>query len=418
MSKNKMIRTVAVMMLWGVATVMVTPISAAAPAADGGADFYTPPTPLPSGAPGDVIRTEPSVDAIIPGTGAVVDARVTRVMYRSENVADEPVAVTGTLLVPNLPWAGQGPRPLVAFAPGTQGLGDQCAPSKLMTYGQEYENLQVGPLLVAGYSVAMTDYVGLGTPGTHTYLNRVDGGRALLNMARAARSMNSEDVTPASPLALWGYSQGGQAAGAAAELASTYAPELEFAGAFAGSPAPDLTDLADYGDRSILSGGIGWVVSGLIAAYPEHDTALLSIFNDAGREILARSQNYCVFDAVRMSPFGTTTDYTRDGRSISEYMNTEPLSSLVAAQRLGTLKPTMPVFVGQNLGDDIVAARGTERLEREWCEMGVHVQSANLAVPQILPKTGLGHVIGFVTAVPALQWLKDRFDGAVAPSNC
>ncbi|MGV8871254.1 MAG: lipase family protein [Rhodococcus sp. (in: high G+C Gram-positive bacteria)] len=400
----------------GLTGALVGPVATAAPVAV--SDFYGPPAPLPLAAPGTVIRTELSVDAVIPGTGALVDAHATRVMYVSRDVQDQPTAVTGTLLVPTMPWTGVGPRPLVAFGPGTQGLGDQCAPSKLMTFGQEYENLQIGPLLALGYSVAVTDYQGLGTPGVHPYLNRVAGGRALLDMARAARSMDEHGVSPDAPLALWGYSQGGQASGAAAELASTYAPELTFVGAFAGSPAPDLTDLADFGDQSILSGGIGWVVAGLIAAYPDHAGELLSIFNPAGLEILDRSQNYCVYDALQMNPFGSTTAYTKDGRPISAYMHTEPLASLVAAQRLGTLRPAMPVFVGQNRGDDLVAARGTVRLQQEWCDMGVRVQSLNLDVPQILPKTALGHVIGLVTVFPALQWLKDRFDGVAAPSNC
>ncbi|GGF31676.1 lipase family protein [Williamsia phyllosphaerae] len=419
MYRRHVTRTIAVAtVLFAVLGVAATPVVVAAPTPNVGTDFYRPPVPLPVGAPGDVLRTAPSVDALIPGTGAVIDARVTRVMYLSQNVKDQPVAVTGTLLVPTRPWTGKRPRPVVAMAPGTQGMGDQCAPSKLMVFGQEYENLQIGLLLASGYSVALTDYMGLGTPGVHPYLNRVDAGRALLDIARAAGSMGSQGVSRDAPIALWGYSQGGQASGAAAELASSYAPELPFVGAFVGAPAPDLNDLAEYGDRSVLSGGIGWVISGFVAAYPEHARELLSVFNARGRELLYRSQSYCVFNALQMNPFGSTTDYTRDGRSISAYLRTEPLKSLTAAQTLGNLTPSMPVYVGQNLGDDLVAARGTLRLQRAWCSRGVTVESANLPLPQILPKTALGHVLGLATVAPALQWLQARFSGTEPPSNC
>ena len=398
--------------------VCVAPSAGASSGPVGAADFYTPPTPMPKLGPGSVVRAEPSVDAVIPGTPAVVDAEVTRLMYTSTNVADDSVAVTGTLLVPRLSRAGTQPRPLVALGPGTQGLGDQCAPSKLMTFGQEYENLQIGALLAAGYSVAVTDYIGLGTPGVHPYLNRVDEGRALLDIARAARSMTAQGMSADAPVALWGYSQGGHAAGAAAELASSYAPELPIVGAFVGAPAPNLFDLAEYGDGSVLSGGIGWVVSGLMAAYPDRADELLSIFNAQGRELLARSQEYCVYDALRMNPFGSTTSYTRDGQPISAYLDTEPLATLAAAQSLGTLTPSMPIYLAQNAGDDFVAARGTAALGRDWCAGGATVQSLLVPIPEILPKTGLGHILGIPTFLPALQWLEGRFDKIPAPSSC
>ncbi len=93
------------------------PTSTAAPAA------------LPP-ANGDVIRTEPSVFYVDPPLKTVrAQAAVQRVMYRSVNSAGVPVAVTGTVLVPSTPWIGAGARPLVGYGVGTQGQGDQCAPS-------------------------------------------------------------------------------------------------------------------------------------------------------------------------------------------------------------------------------------------------------------------------------------------------
>ena len=40
------------------------------------------------------------------------------------------MAVTGTYFEPYNDWPGQGPRPLIVYGPGTQGQGDQCAPSR------------------------------------------------------------------------------------------------------------------------------------------------------------------------------------------------------------------------------------------------------------------------------------------------
>ena len=60
-------------------------------------------------------------------------------------------------------------------------------------------------LLDDGYRVVVTDYMGLGTDGLHTYLNRVDQGHALIDAARAT-------AKPHEKVAFWGYSQGGGAA--------------------------------------------------------------------------------------------------------------------------------------------------------------------------------------------------------------
>ncbi|MET0796278.1 MAG: lipase, partial [Rhodococcus sp. (in: high G+C Gram-positive bacteria)] len=104
------------------------------------ADFYTPPSELPAGANGDLIKSEPSPLLLsVPGSNGAWPATATKIMYRSEDAKGAPVAVTGTFLEPSNPWTGQGARPLVAAAVGTHGQGDQCAPSKLFNTGIEYQ---------------------------------------------------------------------------------------------------------------------------------------------------------------------------------------------------------------------------------------------------------------------------------------
>ncbi|CAB0737783.1 lipase [Corynebacterium diphtheriae] len=47
-------------------------------------------------------------------------------------------------------------RPAVLLAPGTQGAGDQCAPSKLLTQGAKYEMLPATLLLSRGWTAVNT----------------------------------------------------------------------------------------------------------------------------------------------------------------------------------------------------------------------------------------------------------------------
>ena len=49
----------------------------------------------------------------------------------------------------------------------------------------EYEMSTADALLSRGYAVVMPDYEGLGTPGVHTYVNRLAEAHAVLDAARA-----------------------------------------------------------------------------------------------------------------------------------------------------------------------------------------------------------------------------------------
>ena len=389
-------------------------VAAAAPtgSASGHDAFYLPPDPRPGGASGDVLRAEPVV-------APALDALATRVMYRSENATGGPIAVTGTVFVPSRPWAGDGPRPTVVLGPGTQGMGDQCAPSKLTNHLQEYEYLHIVPLLARGYAVAMTDYEGLGTPGGHPYLNRVSQGHAMLDMARAALRLTDRGIDEGTRIGFWGYSQGGMSSAAAAELADTYAPELPVVAAVAGSPPASLADLAVAGDGSLLSGGIGWVVNGFAAAYPQVREELFGAFNPAGRDILARAETYCVYDAPRMNPFFPTAWYTVDGRPIADHLAAEPWASLVREQELGNIAPTIPTFVAQNATDDFVQVSGVDAMVGKWCAGGTSVTYRRYAVPPVLRGTGAGHGIGLLpAAVEGLDWMDRRFAGAPDEGTC
>jgi pimeloyl-ACP methyl ester carboxylesterase len=90
--------------------------------------------------------------------------------------------------------------------------------------------------------VAATDYEGLGTPGIHPYLVGQSEAQSVLDSARAARELVGRDAS--NQVAVVGYSQGGQAALFATQIAESYAPELFVAGAVAAAPVTSLDELA------------------------------------------------------------------------------------------------------------------------------------------------------------------------------
>ncbi|MFH8704336.1 lipase family protein [Streptomyces rubrogriseus] len=391
--------------------------------------FYTPPSELP-GADGTLIRHEPLPLALsLPGIDGPLPGRATRLMYKSTDANGEAVAVTGAYIEPAAKLRGDGPRPLVAVAPGTMGQGDQCAASMALEHplqlnGQTvsvgYEDLSVYRLLLRGVAVVVTDYVGLGTTDRlHTYVNRVDGAHAVLDAVRAARALDSASVTSGSRVGLFGYSQGGGATAAAAELQPSYAPDVQLAGTYAGAPPADLTEVTKAIDGSDLAGALGWSLNGFLQTEPALRPIADRYINEAGQEALKDLSTMCVGDALFGYGGDSSTDWTKTGQSISDVIRAEPaLQSFLAEQRIGSSEPGSPVRVATGVSDDLVPHGQARRLAVDWCGKGAKVTY----VPVLLPGVGSGLLNHFAPLLAdqgnAIAWLTDRLSGEPAGSNC
>ncbi|MBB3049863.1 hypothetical protein FHS23_000858 [Prauserella isguenensis] len=386
-----------------------TPAGATSPATAASDEFYTPPSPLPDGEPGDVVRHEETAFFLDPLKLTRAPADAQRVMYRSTDTHGDANAVTGTVLTPHREWSGPGERPIVGYAAGTQGMGDHCAPSKAMAAGMEYEGVFIAGMLAQGYAVAITDYEGLGTPGVHTYVNRKATAHAVLDMVRAARQLPDADLPSDGPVLTAGYSQGGGASAAAAELQPSYAPDVDLIGSFAGAPPADLSAVAEQLDGHYASVFLLFAVASMHEAYPE--LGIEDILNEKGREVHEQVEERCTGDGLLGHPFTRTSELTVDGRPIGDYLAEEPFHSAVEEQRIGTLKPEVPVYVAHSRLDEIVPYAQGRDTARSWCEQGATVQFDTLAIPT--------HVGGYVSAYPrAYAWLDQRVRGEAAPTNC
>nr|WP_228047562.1 lipase family protein [Saccharopolyspora sp. HNM0983] len=369
--------------------------------------FYEPPQELPAGN-GELVRSEPAEYYLDPLKAVPADADVQRIMYRSTDGVGEPTAITGTVITPRGEWSGEGQRPVIGYAPGTQGIGDHCAPSRQLANGTEYEGVFVQAMLAKGYAVAMTDYEGLGTPGTHTYVNREVSGHAVLDAVRAAQRLPDGDAPAGGPVALYGYSQGGGATAAAAELAGSYAPELDIRGAAAGAVPAELGELGRNLEGGLYSAFLGYATAGIAEG---GGIDLDEYLNEDGQEYRADLEQACTIEAVGRFAFTDTSELTTDGRPLTDYLDEEPFARLVDEQRLGRGKPAFPVLVSQSRFDDVIAYEQSQRLAEQWCAAGGDVQFA--------PNLGPTHVGGAVAGFPrAFAWLDERLAGEPSTPNC
>ncbi|WP_198379027.1 alpha/beta fold hydrolase [Burkholderia ubonensis] len=191
---------------------------------DGGVpDFYTWNQVLPSQA-GKLLRSE----SLTAKQSLASAGQNIRILYTSVNTLNHhATAVSGALFLPK----GTPPRdgwPLLAWAHGTVGIADICAPSFAGRSPRDVAYLN--HWLDQGYAVVATDYQGLGTPGPHPYFDYKATAYDLLDSIRAVQRGNFH---VSKRVVLIGQSQGGGATLEAATNAKEYAPDLNIVGAVA-----------------------------------------------------------------------------------------------------------------------------------------------------------------------------------------
>ncbi|MBM4518874.1 lipase [Rhodococcus hoagii] len=299
----------------------------------------------------DVASTPGAVTAVemLPASswipGAVTGTKVT---YTTTGPLGRSATSIGAVFLP----PGEPPPggwPVVSWAHGTVGIADRCSPTVTGKIGGPY----LAHWLSQGYAVVATDYVGLGTPGLHPYLDGPTEANSVIDMVRAARA-----VEPAlSPRwIVLGQSQGGQAALFTAARATGRAPELDFRGAVAtGAPSnlENLTTLVTPGfPRLPLEGStvfVSYILAGLRAARPDIDVD--RFLTPVGRDALAAAETEC-YETMAPKLAGVSI-----GSLVSRPLD-DP--ALLAAVRDMLEVPTTgydrPVFLGQGLTDDIVPA--------------------------------------------------------------
>ncbi|NMO05075.1 alpha/beta fold hydrolase [Gordonia sp. TBRC 11910] len=394
--------------------------AAVAPTASA-ADFYLPPTKF-ADTPGSIIRSQPSPLLLqIPGIPNQWPGTGTRIMYTSTYQDGKPAAVTGTVVEPTAAWRGRGPRPTVVLGPGTVGQGDQCAGSKMISFPMSidpskpslavnYSGLEMNLLLLNGVRVVMTDYIGMGTPGIHTYVNRAEEGHAMLDAARAA--LRIAKAPKNSPIGLAGYSQGGGAAASAAELASTYAPDLNVKATYAGAPPADLAKVIDRIDGTFIVGGIGYAINGLAARYPKLGPILAKETNAQGKATLKAVATQCIGDTGLSFGFQRTNQWTRTGESLSSVIKRYPeVAKMVDDQRIGKLKPNAPVLLEGGFNDDVIPYGQVAQLYRDWKAQGADVTMVSNGIPPIFPGLVVNHALPMLTTLlPGMNFLMSNFE--------
>jgi fermentation-respiration switch protein FrsA (DUF1100 family) len=360
--------------------------------------FYS--TPLPAAQPnGSLISAQPYP--------APPFATAFRVLYVSTDIDGRKIPVSGVIYLPKTP-APAGGRDIVAWAHPTTGIAPGCAPSldrhNLMGLSLPESIPGLRRFIKAGDIVTATDYPGLGTPSMHPYLVGVSEGRSIIDLVRAARHLPGADA--GRRYAVWGHSQGGQAALFAGQIASAYAPSLSLMGVAAAAPPTDLgPELTSRHASKLLT---AYVYRSWSAVY---HVPITSIVAPQAVRATDHAASKCINSVGQYIVAGRAASALAKGYLAWPPQATPPWPALFTENSPGHAPPGAPLLIVQGTADTTVKPKYTQAFVAKLCRRH--------AVLDYVETPGAGHVfIGYKSAKLVAGWIASRFAGAVAPDTC
>ncbi|MET8424960.1 lipase family protein [Nocardia sp. NPDC004860] len=248
--------------------------------------------------------------------------------YTTVDQRESPARAGAALYLPSgLP--PQGGWPLVVWAHGTTGIGNDCAPSHRPQ--SDRNRSYFNQILDRGYAVLAPDYQGLGTGGNFSYYNAAVEGRSILDSITAVRGL---PVPLSAHWVLIGQSEGAHAVMSAAALyARNPAAVRGLTGVIATglrtNPAKSLREMFRRGTTGSENqvGYAGYYLAALEGLAPGTVTPYLS---DFGRQYVEKAATACLSDLVAAAggrrpealvadPDNPTPTFEADIRSLVSY---------------------------------------------------------------------------------------------------
>jgi pimeloyl-ACP methyl ester carboxylesterase len=391
----------------------------------------------PDGKLGQVIKKE-RIETSVKG------AEAWRIAYISSDVAGRKTISTGAIISP----VGSAPkegRPILAWAHGTTGSAQNCGPSQIIdptaplneyflidgNSWTDYGIPNVEQFIKEGYVIVATDYQGLGGGGRHQYAVAATNGRDVINSARAASSM--KEVGAGKKTIIYGWSQGGGAAIAAASLPDyqaqqgTAADGLQYLGFVALAPDDQAAVLRnpptdEAGANKLINEFtqanvpnvflFAHYVMGLWgtqAAYP--NLKLTDILTDQGAKFVDKlASNKCVHVMADSFNYAYGDQY----KSLLKPQAGNSLAWIKAFVdgSVKPVKPVAPVVIYWGTKDTAVPPIEHQLYQKQMCAMGANVERIQL------PGEQTHFTTPGISAPMYLAWVKDRVAGKPLANGC
>ncbi|MEJ5996696.1 lipase family protein [Corynebacterium sp. H130] len=336
-----------------------------------------------------------------------------RFEYVTTDSHGHQLTATGAVIRSSFPWE-HGERPVIGFAPSTQGVAQHCDPSHSSAIGfklfldqprdaiMAYELPVMLAFLRQGCDVVFIDYPRDPDAGVQYYVDHIAAGQSLYDALRAARQLG---ISQEQPIGLWGFSQGGGAVGWCVEN-----PDLPAQAAVVGAPPSTLLDVMGHVDGSLVTGTLAYSFMGLMAETPDLWEVLWPLLNEHGRKQVLANIGTCAGGTVLVSGWEHTRDWTVDGRSFSEVVSEIPLvRAALERQELGHSAPATPVRLWGSRNDDVIPVGQVRTLRDRWLALGGTVSYTESRLVRLPGRTSLNHFLPYYLSVPQqMEWLLDH----------
>lgn len=289
------------------------------------------------------------------------------ITYTSRGTQSEPIVTSGYLLLPK----GKAPKegwPILAWAHGTTGVADTCAPSGDYTGGPVHAYKQVAAKaldawLARGYAVVAPDYQGLGTPGRHPYMNAQSQLYTVVDAVRATHLLCPYKFSK--NWYVMGHSQGGTASLKVAADGQKDAPEFNLRGAIALAPGGyQYANIAEYvaSNHQITTDVAAFFPIVLLGAEAA-DPSLISenFISQDMKAVLNYARKRCLSELQSDLKTAPKTVFKPN-------VNLTPLTSYLKKQSIENMIPSVPILIIQGEKDQLVDYRGTYAYYEQICK--------------------------------------------------
>ena len=376
-------------------------------------------------------QTNQNFDAAVTST---VQKRLIR--YTSSNGQSNDVPIYARVY---LPQDQTKPMPLLVFAPGTTGVGDDCAASLENPAKRNWANYDSLLLAYAsqGYAVVTTDYEGMRDPNRiHHYMVGELEGRAMLDAIRAVKNLDATKSTVNTDNSfVTGYSQGGHAAFWADQIQSSYAPDLTLKGSVGFGPVTDVEQtLADINRGA----NINWFGPYVLVSYTDWYKRIYPLErilqNRWIPNLRADVLRECIDTVNRHWPNNIGANrasavYTPEFLQALKngLRNTNPYKQLgedMYTNIVGLVKTSTPKRINQGKHDNVILSAQSEAALRRFCQHGNVVQyvsydTSRYGVTYYDSKGSVDHYRTMSASFfDTIAWMNDRLADKPAPSSC
>ena len=222
----------------------------------------------------------------------------------------------------------------------------------------------------------------------------------MIDAVRAARALGDR-VGAGSRYAIIGYSQGGQAALFANQIAASWAPELRLVGTVAGAPPVELATWLAALTGPEWDWLVAMVVAGFEAVDPSADPALvLSASGWSTCRWWTRSARATCCPPSRAAGIGRRT-----------FARTAPFDALLAANTPGQVAGAGPVLLLGGAADTLIPPQLLDLAQARLCALGQPLDR------RTYPDVDHDGIIA-ASLVDAAVWAAARFAGTPVDAAC